>query len=424
MAVSHYRDRSLLGMTPADVEPMRALGETLFVELKEGGDADSSHYRLSQAVAAFANTLGGWVLIGLDQTGEHVSPPPQWVVDAGPRLVDAIRDRVRGHLDPLPAFEAKTFELDGGPVGVVRVYESSDAPVVHVDSGAICVREPAGERDVKRPGDPGSTKATRRRYEVGHIRNQIELHELVRKGERARERAEGLLKPHALPIVIDDLGLKFSEGARGELEADPDVGPSLFVQLAPLSPPARFAAWSFSEPAVETGKERLAALADAEAKEIAVGPRAHGLVLRAHLGDKAVVCGVDGDKFGGSATLIADGAGIVGARMSIRPAEHRANARYTLESLGERLLEPLLEALCSWLEDSEILGRALTHVWFVRLSETITLEVDSHFQEQAPAGTPAGDELTLPLESREEISAVADRATAVYARACGFEVWG
>ncbi len=385
----HYRNRSLLGMTGADVEPMRELGETLFVELKSGGD-DSGHYRLSQAIAAFANTLGGWLLIGLNQTGEQVAPPPQWIVEAGPQLVDAIRDRVRGHLDPLPAFEARTFDLAGGPVGVVRVYESTDTPVVHIDSGAICIREPAGERDAQRAGGPGATAATRRRFAVGQVRNQIEVIELARKGERARARADGLLKPHALPIVVDDLGLRFSQAAGGKLEVHPDIGPSVFVELAPLSPPARFAAWSVSEGAVETGKERLATLAATEAKEVGVEPRAHGVVLRTHLGDQALVRGVDGDKFGGSVTLIADGAGLVGARFSIRRSEDRENARYTPERLAKQLLEPTLTALCGWLKDREILGRALTHLWFVRLSETITLEVGGSFQRQTPAGTPAG----------------------------------
>ena len=40
-------------------------------------------------------------------------------------------------IDPLPAFEARVIEHADGPVGVVRVYESSDTPHVSIRSGSV-----------------------------------------------------------------------------------------------------------------------------------------------------------------------------------------------------------------------------------------------------------------------------------------------
>ena len=420
----HFRDRPLASITADDVESMRHLGETLFVELKTGGDdPDSNNYRLAQAVAAFANTLGGWLLLGLDADGQHVTPTPAWIADAGPRLVDAIRDRIRGRLDPLPAFEARTITLPGGPVGVVRVYESADTPVVHVDSGAICVREPAGVRDAQRTGKPGATAASRRRFAVGQDRSQFEVAELVRKGERAREHAQQLLRPNTVRSITHDLGLRFSYGPSG-VPADPvpEIASSIFVQLVPLSPPPRFVTWSVSRETVDTGTARLAELADCSVSSVESEPRANGLVLRARLGENAIVRGADNDPFGGLAMMIADGAGLVAVRLSYPAAEGRERARYTVECLAKRLQE-ILTPLCQWLEDGEILGRCLTQTWFVRLSDTIKLERNGIFQRRATASVPASDEITLP-RAEDEVNAVAMRAASTYARACGLDAWG
>ena len=55
---------------------MRAENETLFVEFKWSLDGEG--YKVAEAVASLANTLGGWVLIELhdDGTPSTWTPPP------------------------------------------------------------------------------------------------------------------------------------------------------------------------------------------------------------------------------------------------------------------------------------------------------------------------------------------------------------
>ena len=86
-------------------------------------------------VASFANMLGGWLLIGVDDDGQVVGYTPPGTAD----LQDYLRDLLRAQVDPMPPFAAITMQVDGTTIGVVRVAESSDTPHITSD-GVIYVR--------------------------------------------------------------------------------------------------------------------------------------------------------------------------------------------------------------------------------------------------------------------------------------------
>jgi predicted HTH transcriptional regulator len=133
---------------------MLDLDETLFVEHKADIGKDTA-YGLISAVASFANTVGGWLLVGVTD-GRPNGKAARWAEEgSSPTLVDAVRDRLRGEIDPLPAFEAKTIKHGDGPIGVVRFYEPADTPHVAISSGAVFVREAAGKSDASDPKKPG-----------------------------------------------------------------------------------------------------------------------------------------------------------------------------------------------------------------------------------------------------------------------------
>jgi hypothetical protein len=90
-----------------------------------------------------------------------------WAKSDSPPLIDVVRDRLRGRIDPLPAFEAKAFdEHPGGPAGVIRVYESSDTPHIALENGAVYVRAVAGVRDAANPKRSGVGAVSDRHYEA------------------------------------------------------------------------------------------------------------------------------------------------------------------------------------------------------------------------------------------------------------------
>lgn len=93
---------------------MKEEDETLFVEHKSS--LEGPGYKVAEAVASFANTLGGWVLVGLDYRGE----PTGWIPPEG--VTDGVRQVLADWLNPLPAFAAQLREDLGFPIGLVREY--------------------------------------------------------------------------------------------------------------------------------------------------------------------------------------------------------------------------------------------------------------------------------------------------------------
>jgi hypothetical protein len=158
VATGSFARGALAELTEEELVRMLELDESLFVEHKRDLGTET-HYQLAKAVSSFANTLGGWLLIGVHD-GKLVASESVWASSGAPTLVDMVRDRLRGEVDAMPAFEAKALRPAGmeGPVGVVRVYESVDTPHIVVSSGAVFVREVAGDTDVRKRG--------RRKYEA------------------------------------------------------------------------------------------------------------------------------------------------------------------------------------------------------------------------------------------------------------------
>jgi hypothetical protein len=139
-------------------------GETRAVERKE----QPSGLVLGEASSSFANTLGGWVLIGVEdrviagQKADDRAPEIKgWEPPGRVDFQDWVREKLRNQVDPIPPFAARMAKLNGNPVGVVRVYESTVTPHVVRKTGAIYVRgqggkEPAAHADVARLAAKGT----------------------------------------------------------------------------------------------------------------------------------------------------------------------------------------------------------------------------------------------------------------------------
>jgi hypothetical protein len=120
--VGSFSSASLSDLTTRDIETMLRLDETLFIEHKSGIGEPANSFKLRQAVASFANTAGGWLLLGVANGRVVADSRSLWAETGARALVDLVRDRLRGRIDPLPAFECKVMEeYPDGPVGVIRV---------------------------------------------------------------------------------------------------------------------------------------------------------------------------------------------------------------------------------------------------------------------------------------------------------------
>src|SRR4051812_35016894 len=122
MSGPSFRQLALGDIREGDLDTMLREGEGLFVEFKKDV-AGGTGFQVAKAAASLANTLGGWILVGV-ANGEVQAgwQPPS--ID----FVDHVRQRLEGHIDPLPSFAAAIMEVGARKVGVIRVYESADTP--------------------------------------------------------------------------------------------------------------------------------------------------------------------------------------------------------------------------------------------------------------------------------------------------------
>lgn len=110
-----------LTLSGLDENALRQLidhGEDLFVERKRQLPKPP---RFGASVGAFANTLGGFLLLGVDDDKNVVGWRQPERTDVQSHLAQVLEQQ----LDPLAPFVAELREMEGKEIVVVRVFESS-----------------------------------------------------------------------------------------------------------------------------------------------------------------------------------------------------------------------------------------------------------------------------------------------------------
>lgn len=396
---------------------MLRLNETLFVEHKRAL-SDEGNYGLAEAVAAFANTFGGWLLLNV-HNGDVVTSDPDW---GDTPLVDAVRDRLRGQVDPLPPFEARLIALDKGPVGVVRVYESADTPHILMRSGSVVIREPAGVFRASKARKPGSNTTEEVRYKVEQVASRIQLLELALKGERARERVEALMAPANVTPLTAATGLRFERAAGDVLQPHAEVGPAVFVRLMPLTPTERFSAWATTHEAQAAAIRALEHLFDIRG----LGPdwptpHPAGVVVAGEVPNHTrLLRDSIRQPIRATAAVAVDQAGIVTAAMRYRAPDEGHRQWHSARAVEAEMLMPLVVAASRVLVEGHFLGRTQCHVVMNRLSDVLLLE---RAAERGPAAyVPVGGVIDLPSH-QDELCAFVQRMVNAFARSAGVPAW-
>jgi hypothetical protein len=420
MALGSFVHDALAELSQDDLGRMLDLDETLFVEHKRS-TADEGTSGLVRAISAFANTLGGWVLLGVHEK-KPVNEPPDWALPGAPPLVDFVRDRLRNEVDPLPPFEAKVIEHELGRVGVVRVYESSDTPHVAIRTGSVFVREVAGVRDATKTGKPGAGRHGERTYEVTQIRNRAQLLELAARGRAAAERAAGLVDPaHPLPLVSSHLPFKLEALPRRGFQPVPSHKPAIVVRMVPLTLPPRFQGWATTADCVSallSGVEQLSKRNGLSNDWVDPDPSGAGVAVQ--LEEGAVHADGAGLPLAATAHLVLDAAGVAGAALSLAPPDdERRRSWLRSNQLMDLVRLPMLAA-AGLLDAGEFLGRTWCQIDLVGLSRAFLIE---HAGDNGgPLWMPTNGELSLPVED-DQIDALAQRAANAFWRGAGVPAW-
>jgi Putative DNA-binding domain len=348
-----------LALADLDEETLRELvdhGEDLLVERKQDLPAPP---RFGAAAASFANTLGGWILLGVgdDKKLHGYQKPPN--LDLQSYLADVLRKEC----DPLPPFVADIRELDRTPIAVLRVFESTDPPHIVRGTGAVYVRTSNG----KEPVDDHRT-----------------LLDLARRGADAELRARDRLVNE--PLI--QTTFTPPDGDPKRIARDPDRV-VVMVRAAPLTRTPQFADWPISESggahACREAAEELLPLPDVPPQ---VGPAARGVVVsksaRVQLPEKA-----------NTVLVAADSGGVVAVAIRKPVGEGGLDHVVETDQLRRLMIDPPLSAVAKILTTAEAYGRAAFDTW-ICLPGDVVVKGGRKGREIHIAG-----ELTIPADDEE-----------------------
>lgn len=362
-------------------------GESEFIERKVA----EPKVGFGPTVSAFANTDGGWLLLGV---ADEADPTGATVDDFTPHgrahLQDWLRDKLGNQLGVVPPFRAQTVEYGGRQIGVVRVPPSSAGPHFMQD-GRVYVRE--NGRSVV-------------------VNTRAQLDGVYARSATSTEDARSRLATRGVaPATESALGMpRPSSALHGQTMY-------LIVRAAPVRVPMNFGRWVTSRPAVE----RSVRTASDIGAVLPRGFRSAGAGPTSQLTHTGHVAQIEIDeRWWQGVQVAADAAGVVGVRIS---GTNHDNYFILIEEELRKHLAPALTHLVHALEDSDALGPAvvdLTLAGATNISPFIAGQTGSF-----PPGAnwfETSAELSLPA-SDTEIDSLLDQLIVDLARAAGITIY-
>lgn len=363
------RRLSLAALDQPALDELVRHGEDLLVERKQDLPKPP---RFGAAAGSFANTLGGWILLGVADDGTVHG----WAKPERLDLQSYLGSVIGGEVDPLPPFVADMREVDRKPIGVIRVFASADVPHIVRGTGAVYVRSSKG----KEPVDDHRT-----------------LLELARRGEDAEVRARGRLVQ--LPTV--GWALRPPDWRPPGVVFAKEVDVRYIARASALTVTPALSEWPLTRRAADS----LVAMADAllppvqpgrmpfGREEPAIAPFARGAVVTA-----AQQTGIDRPD---SVALVADSGGVLGIAVARGVAgDHPV---VLLQAMLEDELKPLARAIAKLLRQAEAYGRVAVDLWML-------LPSGANIREQqidvVPRELYVARELTVPADE-DEVDALA-----------------
>lgn len=142
-------DKSISKIEKDDLQKLidKHVSEGWQIEYKS---AFTDNLKIAQAIASFANSEGGWLIIGIGCDNNN-EPTEIKGVELGDNLnlKDRMRDIVIGGIKPVPYFESKLVPLAANKVVIIVRVEQGDEPPYLTSNGVIYQRNGAGKQPVK-----------------------------------------------------------------------------------------------------------------------------------------------------------------------------------------------------------------------------------------------------------------------------------
>lgn len=362
-SLPNVRRLSLAALDALGLEELIRHGEDILVERKRKPPEPP---KFGASASSLANTLGGWILLGVDDDGTIYG----WEKPERLDLQSHLGSVLAAQVDPLPPFVCGMREAEGKPVGVIRVFPSADVPHIVRGTGAIYLRSSKG----KEPIDDHRT-----------------LLELARRGTDAELLARKRLAE--LPPVGD--ALRPPDWQPPGVALTTEINERYIVRAAPITVTPALSEW----PITQSAAEGLATLAQGllpppppmnardEQSPPTITPFARGIVAEAH-------CNWP---FGtpDRVTVVADSGGVIG--ISYSRGHHGERFGVRLDPMHDEVLLPLARAMSTILTAAEACGRVAIDLWMLlpegaQVSDARTARDLRQVQVMRSLTIPASDE--------------------------------
>jgi hypothetical protein len=188
----------------------REVAEGYFVEYKREFLANKT---IGLSIASFANTYGGWFIVGVEADNHIASKVRGFNLATYPEPVAKVREIAKTHIDPVPIFFPQVVKLqDDKAVLVVYISGDQETPFISKDG-----------RVYRRTYDSSNPIPEKDRYAIDRLvdagRDQAKQFEIFCRDERtfsAAEEGQGWVKlfisPYPLDPIEKRLDLVSSEG--------------------------------------------------------------------------------------------------------------------------------------------------------------------------------------------------------------------
>ena len=115
------------------------VSEGWFIEYK--GSFPKNNKKIANSIASFANSEGGWYIVGIEENKNEIHPFEivGFDLETNKKPDDKITNIIKHNISPIPYFESKLVEIpENKVVLVVQVFEGYDTP--YISNGSVYIR--------------------------------------------------------------------------------------------------------------------------------------------------------------------------------------------------------------------------------------------------------------------------------------------
>lgn len=122
--------------------------EGWFIEYK--GSFPKNNKKIANSIASFANSEGGWYIVGIEENKNEIHPFEivGFDLETNKKPDDKITNIIKHNINPIPYFESKLVEIpENKIVLVVQVFEGYDTP--YISNGSVYIRVDGTSEPIK-----------------------------------------------------------------------------------------------------------------------------------------------------------------------------------------------------------------------------------------------------------------------------------